>query len=132
MERSTSSSVVVALHTEIRMQPAAPPRRAAEPACAVALHGVDDRVGAGVVAEAGEHLVEHDVVGDLGTTVGEAVGEAAGQHGSSARRARRCLSEPSWRIAAHVANPRARRDDSRVRSPTLATVAPAPTRYGAV
>src|SRR5688500_14093819 len=46
--------------------PATPPRGSTHPAGAFALDAVDDGVGRRVVAEAHQHLVEHDLVGDLG------------------------------------------------------------------
>ena len=79
MERSTSLSVVVALLTEIRMSRrpchVVPPSQHVPSRCTASMIA-SVRV---VVAEAGEHLVEHDIVGDHGTTVGEAIGEPAGQ-----------------------------------------------------
>ena len=59
--------------------PATAPRRAAHPAGAVALDAFDDGIRRRVVAEADEHLVEHDVVGDLGPRLAELVGEATGE-----------------------------------------------------
>src|SRR6266545_1831503 len=56
-----------------------PPRGAAHPAGAVALDSFDHPVGASIIAESDEHLVQHHGVGDVGATGGQPVGEPTSQ-----------------------------------------------------
>ncbi len=100
-EASTSVSLVVQFETEMRI--AATPCHTVppEPAGAVALHPVDDRAGAVVgLAEADEHLVEHDVVEDVDLRLGrEPIGEPA-RHRAVLRDTGGDTSRPSARMAA--------------------------------
>ena len=88
------------------------PGRGAHPALTRALDRVDDPVGFLVVAEPDEDLVEHDVVDNFRAVDSESCSakrRASAQHRSTSSAT---PLRPSWRSAAQVANPRARRDDS--------------------
>ncbi len=116
-DASASASEVDQLLTLIRMAPRPCQVGAAHPGRAICLHPGDHRLRARVVAETGQHLVEHHVVQDLHASRRPADRPCGAPAGSSVRPSRGCrrvLASGWWRTG----RSRERVASCRTRTPT--------------